>query len=88
MKYSKILLCMTALVCLAFQASAQSGYFNPHVGNPDEGLASMLQWIDRPVPNYPWYTTGGTFYTQPYSDSTFSSFREYYIPSGAPVVGG
>jgi hypothetical protein len=89
MKYSKILLVMAVLVCLAFQASAQSGYFNPHIGNADEGLASMLQWIDRPVPNYPWYSSsGGSFYTQPYSDTTFSPFREYYTPTGTPVVGG
>jgi hypothetical protein len=29
----------------------------------DPALAGMLQWLDRPVPNYPWYTTGGTFYS-------------------------
>jgi hypothetical protein len=38
--------------------------------------------------NFPWYTTGGSFYSQPYSDTTFSPFREYYTTTGTPVVGG
>ncbi len=69
-------------------------YLSPNMGhatsstNPDEGLSGMLQWIDTPVPNYPWYTTGGSFYTQPYSDTTFSPYTEYYITNGMPVVGG
>jgi hypothetical protein len=119
MKYSKILLCMAALVCLTFQACAQSDYLeggyvksssgsgstmgssgdwiSPNMGQSgyvrdrsmtDEGIASMLQWLDTPVPNYPWYTAGGSFYSQPYSDTTFSPFTQYYVPSGTPVVGG
>ena len=122
MKYSKIWLCMAALVCLTFQAFAQdplgagssgssmgsSGdYLSPNMGNKypsdwleggyvrssdrsivDPGIAGMLQWLDTPVPNFPWYTTGGPFYSQPYSDTTFSPFAQYYVPSGTPVVGG
>jgi len=38
--------------------------------------------------SFPWYTTGGSFYSQAYSEITFSPFREYYITSGTPVVGG
>jgi hypothetical protein len=56
--------------------------------NPDEGLSGMLQWLNQPVPNFPWYTTGGSFYSQPYSETTFSPFTEYYATSGTPVVGG
>jgi hypothetical protein len=68
-------------------------YISPNMGmssgtNPDEGLASMLQWMDQPVPTFPWYTTGGSFYSQKYSDTTFSPFREYYTTTGTPVVGG
>ena len=48
----------------------------------------MLQWLDQPVPNFPWYTTGGSFYSQAYSYTTFSPFTEYYVTSGTPVVGG
>ena len=122
MKYSKILLFMTALLCLAFQACAQdplgagssgsamgSGgdYLSPPTDQKyttdwleggyvrstdlsivDPGLAGMLQWIDQPVPNFPWYTTGGSFYSQAYSDVTFSPFTEYYTTTGTPVVGG
>ena len=122
MKYSKILICMTVLVCLAFQACAISespnnmssnltkgsnesnitmgssgDHLSPNMGQSgyvryrsmtDEGIASMLQWLDTPVPNFPWYTTGGSFYSQPYSDVTFSPYTQYYVTSGTPVVGG
>ena len=54
----------------------------------DQGLAGMLQWLDTPVPNFPWYSSGGSFYSQPYSDTTFSPYREYYTTTGTPVVGG
>jgi hypothetical protein len=80
MKYGKILLFMTALSCLALQAYAQ---------NPDQGLTSMENWLNQPDNYFPWYSSsGGSFYSQPYSDTTFSPFREYYTPSGTPVVGG
>ena len=39
-------------------------------------------------PEFPWYSTGGSFYRQGVRDTTFSQFREYYITSGIPVVGG
>jgi hypothetical protein len=48
-------------------------YLNPNMGQ---------------VASFPWYTTGGSFYSQPYSDSMFSPFREYYVTSGIPIVGG
>jgi len=51
-------------------------------------MAEMKGWLDQPVPNFPWYTTGGTFYSQGYSEITFSPFREFYTTSGTPVVGG
>ncbi|MGB5101149.1 MAG: hypothetical protein WBN94_11200 [Methanothrix sp.] len=69
-------------------------WISPNMGqvstrtNSDPGLAGMLQWLDTPVPNFPWYTTGGSFYSQPYSDVTFSPFTEYYTTTGTPVVGG
>ena len=109
MKYSKILLCMAVLVCLAVVAFAQdplgtgsSGnsmgsrgdWISPNMGqvytrtNSDPGLAGMLQWLDTPVPYFPWYTTGGSFYSQPYSYTTFSPYTEYYATTGMPVVGG
>ena len=118
-----MLLCMTMLACLAFQAFAQdplgtgssgssmgSGgdYLGPNMGQKyptdwleggyvrsfdrsmmmDPGIAGMVRWLDQPVPNFPWYTTGGSFYSQPYSYLMFSPFREYYTTTGTPVVGG
>jgi hypothetical protein len=88
MKYSKILLCLTVLVCLTFQASAQIGSNSLTNTNPDTASSSS-NWLDTPVTNFPWYSSsGGSFYSQPYSDTTFSPFREYYTTSGTPVVGG
>jgi len=55
----------------------------------DSGIAGMLQWLDTPVPNLPWYTTdGGAFYSQAVPENTFSSFTQYYSTSGTPVVDG
>ncbi|HWQ20189.1 MAG TPA: hypothetical protein VN455_10470, partial [Methanotrichaceae archaeon] len=93
-------MCMMALVCLAFQAgslpvsdSQLSGGNNLSLNissgtNPDEGLIGALQWVDEPVPSFPWYTAGGSFYSQGVPDTTFSPYREYYATTGTPVVGG
>ena len=52
----------------------------------DPGLAGMLRWLDQPVYNYPWYSsTGGSFYNQPYSETTFNPYREYYSTAGTTV---
>ena len=73
MKYSKILLFMTALLCLAFQACAQ-----PVSDNQINTMGSSGDYLSPNIspggyyPNFPWYTTGGSFYSQPYSDTTFS----------------
>ena len=48
----------------------------------------MLQWLDTPVSNLPWYSSDLTFYMQPVADTTFSPFTEYYATTGSPVVGG
>ncbi|MFZ3148848.1 MAG: hypothetical protein WA137_07380 [Methanothrix sp.] len=70
-------------------------WISPNMGqvsartNSDSGLASMLQWLDTPIPNFPWYnTTSGSFYSQAYNYTTFSPFTEYYTTTGTPVVGG
>ncbi len=108
MKFSKILLFMAVLLCLASQACAQSDYLgagssgntmgssgdyiSPNMGQmqgtSDPGLAGMLNWLNTPVPNFPWYSTGGAFYNQAVPDNTFSRYREYYTTTGTSVVGG
>ena len=55
MKYSKILLFMTALSCIALQAYAQ---------NPDEGLTSMENWLNQPDNYFPG-TAHGWFLLHP-----------------------
>jgi hypothetical protein len=91
---SKILLCMTTFaVCLLIgiacgQDYLEGGYVGSSRSMADQGIAGMVHWLDTPVPNLPWYTTDGSFYSQAVPDTTFSSFREYYITSGTPVVGG
>jgi len=93
MKYNKILLCMATLaacllVGIAFGQDDLGGGNIVSGRTDDPGLAGMLQWLDTPVPDFPWYTTGGSFYSQPYSDTTFSPYKEYYTTTGTPVVGG
>lgn len=80
MKYSTILLFMMAIVCLSSQAYAQ---------NPDEGLASMENWLNQPDNYFPWYSSDVShFYSQGIPDTTFSPFRGYYSSTGTPIIGG
>ena len=102
----KILLCMAALICLAFQGcsvvvaqnveetmGSSEDWLSPNVGQVpvrtdyDPGLAGMIQWLHQPVPRYAYYSTAdGFFYSETVPDSTFSTYTEYYVTSGAPVV--
>ena len=54
----------------------------------DAGIAGMVQWLDTPVPNFPWYSADLTFYKNPVAETTFSPFTQYYLTSGTPVVNG
>jgi hypothetical protein len=146
MKYSKILLFMTALVCLMLQAFAVSespnnissnntmgsngsnittvpsgsnktkvsGESNITMGSNGSNITTVPSGSNKTkvsgesniamgssegnlnpntisggnYPNFPWYSTGGSFYSQGVSDTMFSQFREYYTTSSTPVVGG
>jgi len=84
---------MTLAVCLLINVACGQDYLEG--GNvrssrsmADEGIAGMLRWLDAPIPNLPWYSSDVSFYKQAVPDTTFLSFREYYMPSGEPVVGG
>ena len=45
----------------------QGGYVSSHDRSmTDPGIAGMLLWLDTPVSNFPWYTTGGAIYPGPY----------------------
>ena len=40
-----------------------------------QGLASLENWLNQPTNYFPWYSPdGSTFYSQGYSESTFSAF--------------
>ena len=88
MKYSKILLFMTAFLCLAFQACAQSATDSQNTMGSSGDYLSPNMSPGGYYSNFPWYTTGGSFYSQQYSDTTFSPFTQYYATTGMPVVGG
>ena len=69
-------------------------WLSPNVGRVpvgadyDPGLAGMIQWLHQPVPRYAYYTTtDGFFYSETVPDSTFTTYTEYYVTTGAPVVG-
>jgi hypothetical protein len=55
----------------------EGGYVSSSGTNPDEGLSGMLQWLNQPVPNFPWYHTGGAFYPGPYGVFPFNP-EPYY----------
>jgi hypothetical protein len=62
---------------------------NADKADKNQGLASLESWLNQPTNYFPWYSSSGSsFYSQGYSENTFSAFREYYTTSGAPVVGG
>ncbi len=104
MKYSKILLCMVALVTIG----SGGDYLSPSMGQMyptdwleggyvrsfdrsmlmDPGIAGMVWWLDQPVSSFPWYSSDLAFYKQAVPDTTFLPFREYYTITGAPAVGG
>jgi hypothetical protein len=64
-------------------------YLGESSSHTDQGLASLENWLNQPTNYFPWYSSGGSsFYSQGYSDITFSPFREFYSTSGLPVVGG
>jgi hypothetical protein len=95
MKYSKTLLCVAALAaCLLISIACgqdylEGGYVRSSDSSMvDPGIASMVHWLDTPVPSFPWYAGDVSFYKQGVPDTTFSPFRQYYSTSGTPVVGG
>lgn len=94
MRYSKFLLFTIALICLSFQAYGQmelggmgsSGdWLSPDINrigfkgdSGDSRISGMVQWLDRPVPTFPWYSSDVAFYTEEIPDTTFSPYQEYY----------
>ncbi len=92
MNYSKTLSCMAILAAFlligaTFGQDYLGGGYVGYGRTDDPGLAGMLQWLDQPVYSYPWYTAGGSFYSQPYSETTFSPYREYYTTTGTTTAG-
>lgn len=94
MRSNKVILFIAAFIaCLLISVVygqddyLNGGYVSSGSTNPDEGLSGMLQWLYQPEPNFPWYTTGGSFYSQTYSSATFSPFTQYYATYGTPVMG-
>ena len=95
--HSYILPCMAILAAFLLSGFAsgqdtqdflEGGYVG-YSRTDDPGLAGMLRWLDQPVYNYPWYTsTGGSFYSQPYSETAFTPYREYYTTTGTKPSGG
>jgi len=70
------------------QASSESSQRQAS-SESSQGLASLENWLNQPTNYFPWYSSSrSSFYSQGYSENTFSAFREYYATSGTPVVGG
>ena len=93
------LIVITAIVflgisCAIGNGDGNNGKSDGNKGNSEGKMGSGGDWLNPNTvssgyyPNFPWYTTGGSFYSQAYSYTTFSPFTEYYVTSGTPVVGG
>ena len=92
MNYSKTILfaailaaCLLTLSSSGQDSSAYRAVTSSRTDDP--GLTGMLRWLDQPVPSLPWYTTGGSFYSQPYSETTFSPYREYHTTAKTTTGG-
>jgi hypothetical protein len=88
MRLNIFLLRTIALLCLASQAYAQTELGG---SSGSSTMGSGGDWLspgDFSSFNFPWYSSGGTFYSQGFPDNTFRPFREFYVPTGTPVVGG
>ena len=96
MKYRKISLGMTALVaCLLIGIALgedymEGGYVQSFDRSKmmDPGIAGMVQWLDAPVPSFPWYSSGISFYRQTVPSSIFTPYREYYATEASPTLNG
>jgi hypothetical protein len=49
----------------------------------DPGIAGMVQWLDAPIPSYPWYSSDLSFYKRLAPASTFTPFKQYYAAGNA-----
>jgi hypothetical protein len=92
------LIVITAIIFLVISCAignndGNKGKDNGNKKNSDGKMGSGGDWLNPNIVssgyyfNFPWYTTGGSFYRQEYSEITFSPFREYYTTSGMPLVG-
>jgi hypothetical protein len=95
----KKLIVITAIVFLGISCATGNGDGNNGKGDGNKGnnvgkMGSGGDWLTPNMasgghyPNFPWYSSDVSFYSQGYSEITFSPFTEYYISSGMPVVGG
>ena len=76
MKYCKVLLCIAALVCLAFQAFAQSDPLGESARGTDQARDEMVGWLNQPDPlpaDVTKSATVATTSTTPGSDATKST---------------
>jgi hypothetical protein len=66
---------------------SNKGRSDSNKGRSDSKMGSGGDWLNSNAVSsgyyftFPWYSTGGSFYSQKYSEITFSPFREYYTTS-------
>jgi hypothetical protein len=96
MRYTGFVPCLTAFaVCLLIGVTCGQdwlggGYVRSYDRSMtfEPGIAGMVQWLDAPVPSFPWYGSDVSFYKKAVPNTTFSPFREYYATTGTPIVDG
>ena len=79
--------------CAIGDSDGNKGKDDGNKKNNDDKMGSRGDWLNPNIVssgyyfNFPWYTSGGSFYSQEYSEITFSPFREYYTTSITPLMG-
>lgn len=85
MKRIIFLICIVAISLTLPASAVNGGYVNPNIGQSygrgtlDDGLAGMLEWLDKPVTstNYP-LSSDASLYTEGAAKSAFDPYSEYY----------
>jgi hypothetical protein len=80
--------------CAIGDSDSNKGKGDGNKGKSDGKMGSSGDWLNPNTissgyhSNFPWYSSDVSFYSQGYSEITFSPFKEYYTTTGSPVIGG
>ena len=89
-----IAIVLLGISCAIGNNDGKNGKGDGNKGKTDGKMGSSGDYLNPNsissgyFPNFPWYSSDVSFYSQGYNETTFSFYGEYYTTSGMPVVGG